>query len=104
MSDYNITDILDFTAIGSPTRVQDAVNSILGAKSVEALEGIQSALAQSIYATDDLEDDNDLSDDDDDLDDDDFDDDDLSIDDEDIDWDTDDLDLDVDLEGLEDNE
>ena len=110
MSDYNIDDILDFTAAGSPTKVQDAVNAILGAKSVQALEGMKSVLAQSLYAEEDTEaddetiEDEDVVDDDVDFDEDDFDDEDLEIEDDDLDWDEDELDLDVDLEGLEDNE
>jgi len=112
MSEYNLDDIIDLTAQQSPTKVQDAVNHILGQKSVEALESMKSQLAQSLYGDPEEEeqedeDDIDFDDEDEELDDDDLDDDDLDIEDED--WDDielddlEDIDLDVDLEGLEDD-
>lgn len=115
MSDYTLDDIIDSTAQQSPTKVQDAVNQILGQKSAAALESMKSQLAQSLYANEpeeDLDDEDDIDfededEDDLDLDDEDLEDDDLDIEDED--WDDielddlEDIDLDVDLEGLEDD-
>lgn len=117
MPDFTLDDIIDLTAQQSPTKVQDAVNQILGQKSAQALESMKSQLAQSLYGNDqedeELEDEDDIAFEDEDeedldLEDDELDDeDDLDIDDED--WDDielddlEDIDLDVDLEGLEDD-
>lgn len=99
MSDeYDLNDVVGFAASRQPADFQQAVNDVLQAKAVEAIESMKQGVAQSMFGSDDEDDDIDW----------DSDDEDIEVDEEDDDWDSDedldDLDLDIDLEGLEDDE
>lgn len=96
MSDeYDLNDVVAFAASRQPADFQQAINDVMQAKAVEAIDSMKQGVAQSMLG----------SDEDDDID---WDSEDEDSEDEDDDWDSDedleDLDLDIDLEGLEDDE
>ena len=96
MSDeYDLNDVVGFAASRQPADFQQAINDVMQAKAVEAIDSMKQGVAQSMLG----------SDEDDDID---WDSEDEDSEDEDDDWDSDedleDLDLDIDLEGLEDDE
>lgn len=96
----NIEDLIDSGLDQQPTKFASVFNDIMGQKALEALDGMRTGIAQSIYAGDeeDLEPEDQEDNLDDEIDEDEFDDvDDLDLEDEDLQID------DSDLEGLDDD-
>lgn len=100
MSDeYDLNDVVGLAVNRQPADFQQAINAALQTKGAEAIESMRQGVAQSMFGSDNEDDDIDWDNDDEDI----------EVDgDEDDDWDSDedldDLDLDIDLEGLEDDE
>lgn len=87
-----LNDVIDFALNKQPVDFQSAINDMLQAKAVEAIDSIRHGVASSMFGSDDENDYVPEDNEDEDFDDGDWED------------DFDDIDLDADLEGLEDDE